>query len=73
MSAITSRVPPKCPHCETIQTIPEWSENAGENEMVYLWHCAACGHEFETKDRAVDEQTSDDELAEEFLPNLVVE
>jgi hypothetical protein len=32
-----------------------------------------CGHEFETRDRPVDEQMSEDELAEEFLPNLVVE
>ena len=72
MSANIPQVPPKCAHCETIQTIPEWSENAG-NEMVYFWHCMACGHEFETRDRPVGGQMSNDELAEEFLPNLVVE
>jgi Zn ribbon nucleic-acid-binding protein len=72
MSAITPRVPPKCAHCETIQTLPEWSENAGD-EMVYFWRCMTCGHEFETRDRPVDGQMSEDELAEEFLPNLVVE
>lgn len=72
MSAMTPRVPPKCAHCETIQTIPEWSENAGD-ERVFFWHCMTCGHEFETRDRAADGQMSEGELAEEFLPNLVVE
>jgi Zn ribbon nucleic-acid-binding protein len=72
MSAFTPRVSPKCARCETIQTIPEWSENAG-NETVYFWRCMTCGHEFETRDRPVDGQMSEDELAEEFLANLVVE
>jgi hypothetical protein len=41
--------------------------------MVFFWHCMTCGHEFETRDRAADGQMSEGELAEEFLPNLVVE
>ena len=73
MSAMTPGVPPKCAHCETIQTVPEWSEIADENEMVYFWRCMTCGHEFETRDRGADGQMSGGELAEEFLPNLVVE
>ena len=73
MSAIAPRLPPKCTHCKAVQTTPEWSENAGENEMVYFWRCTACGHEFETRGRTVDRQLSKDELAEEFLPNLIVE
>ena len=73
MSAIAPRLPPKCTHCKAVQTTPEWSENAGESEVLYFWHCTACGHEFETRGCTVDRQLSKDELAEEFLPNLVVE
>ena len=49
MSAIGPRLPPKCTHCKAVQTTPEWSENAGESEVLYFWHCTACGHEFETR------------------------
>ena len=73
MSAIAPRLPPKCTHCKAVQTTPEWSENAGESEVLYFWHCTACGHEFETRGCTVDRQLSKDELAEEFLPNLIVE
>jgi Zn ribbon nucleic-acid-binding protein len=73
MSAITPRVPPKCAHCETIQTLPEWSESMRENETTRFWRCMTCGYEFETTDHFVEPQPSNDELAEEFLPNLVVE
>jgi Zn ribbon nucleic-acid-binding protein len=73
MSVVSPRLPPKCAHCKTIQTTPEWSETGGENEVVYFWRCTACGHEFETKDHSTRPQMSRDELAEEFLPNLVVE
>lgn len=73
MSAIAPRLPPECTRCKAVQTTPEWSENAGENEVVYFWRCAACGHEFETRDGLVDRQPSEDELAEEFLPSLVIE
>ena len=72
MSAIAAR-PAKCPHCETIQTLPEWSENKSENEATQFWRWMTCGREFETTDSFVEPQPSKDELAEEFLPNLVVE
>lgn len=72
MSATAAR-PPKCPQCETIQTLPEWSESMRANETTHCWRCMTCGHEFETTDRFVEPQPSKDELAEEFLPNLVVE
>ena len=36
MSAIAPRLPPKCTHCKAVQTTPEWSENAGESEVVFL-------------------------------------
>jgi Zn ribbon nucleic-acid-binding protein len=69
----TAPRPPKCPHCETIQTLPEWSESARENETTNVWRCMACGQEFETTDSFVEPEPSKDELAAEFLPNLVVE
>jgi Zn ribbon nucleic-acid-binding protein len=72
VSAIAVR-PPKCPHCETIQTLPEWSENESENEATHIWRCMTCGYEFETMDHFVESQQSKDTLADEFLPNLVVE
>ena len=72
MSATAAR-PPKCPHCETIQTLPEWSESMRENETTRFWRCMTCGYEFETTDHFTEPQPSKDELAEEFLPNLVVE
>jgi len=43
------------------------------NETTRLWHCMTCGYEFETTDGFVEPQPSKDELAGEFLPNLVVE
>jgi hypothetical protein len=73
MSTASSRLAPSCTHCKAILTEPEWSEIADENEIVYFWRCAACGHQFETREHSVDRQPSEDELAEEFLPNLVVE
>jgi len=72
MSAGASQQP-KCPHCGIIPGLPEWSENVGENETARFWRCVACGHEFETRENLVERQPSGAELAEEFLPNLVVE
>jgi hypothetical protein len=43
------------------------------NETTHFWRCMTCGYEFETTDHFVEPQPSNDELAEEFLPNLVVE
>ena len=72
MSATAVR-PPKCPHCRTIQTLPEWSESMQADETTHLWRCMACGCEFETTDPFAEPQPTKGELAEEFLPNLVVE
>ncbi|HEY8274557.1 MAG TPA: hypothetical protein VIG56_08395 [Pseudolabrys sp.] len=72
MSATAAR-PPKCPRCETIQTLPEWSESMRTDETTHFWRCMTCGNEFETMDHLAEPQPSKAELAEEFLPNLVVE
>lgn len=71
--SVTPRLPPTCAHCKTIQTMPEWSENAGDNEIAFFWRCSTCGQEFETREHLVDPQMSKDELVETFLPDLVVE
>ena len=72
MSKVGSGLAPSSTRCKAILAEPEWSEIAGENEIVYFWRCVACGQEFETRGRA-DHQIPKGELAEEFLPNLVVE
>ena len=43
------------------------------NETTRFWRCMTCGYEFETINRFAEPQPSRDELAAEFLPNLVVE
>jgi hypothetical protein len=61
-----------CPHCGTALAEPEWSESAGDQEVAYFWRCAACGNQFETRGTAT-RVPSLGELAEEFLPSLVIE
>jgi hypothetical protein len=73
MSAIASRDPTKCPNCGTDLSLSEWSESVSENETTHFWCCDVCGREFETRDKSVQPQLSEAELAEEFLPKLVVE
>jgi hypothetical protein len=73
MSAVAPQLLPKCTHCNATQIVPEWSENVNENEVAYFWRCMVCGHEFETRDHPAGQEPSDEELAETFLPNLVVE
>lgn len=62
----------KCARCGGTLIGPEWSENVGDGGCVHIWHCPDCSLEFETTDTAVEKTESDAELAEEFLPNLLV-
>jgi len=62
-----------CPHCNALLKHPEWSENVGEHQVAYIWRCTNCGHQCETLDEGVIPEPSAAELAEEFLPKLVVE
>jgi len=73
MSVIPERASARCPNCHTVLSLLEWSETVRENETTCIWRCTACGREFETKDDFVEREPSNAELAEEFLPNLVVE
>ena len=62
----------KCTQCGTRLIFPKWSESTSEQESTNIWHCAACGHEFETKDSIIEQRPSYPELVQEFLPNLLV-
>jgi hypothetical protein len=53
--------------------LSEWSESVSESETTHFCRCGVCGREFETRDKSVERQLSEAELAEEFLPKLVVE
>jgi hypothetical protein len=54
-------------------SLPEWSESLSENETAHFWRCGVCGREFETRDKSVERHLTEAELAEVFLPKLVVE
>jgi Zn ribbon nucleic-acid-binding protein len=62
----------KCAQCGAKLVFPEWSERTSELESTNIWHCVVCGCEFETKDNIIEQQPSDTELVQEFLPNLLV-
>lgn len=62
-----------CPQCGISVRRPEWSESVANQEVLCMWRCTGCGNRFETRGPSVGEEPSPAELAEEFLPNLVVE
>lgn len=62
----------RCAHCGTALLFPEWSESVGEHESTQIWHCIVCGHEFETTDDVIEQEPSEAELVQEFLPSLLV-
>jgi rubredoxin len=62
-----------CPHCGTMLTRPEWSERLSETQIARIWCCSSCGYQYETTVDGAGHEPSAAELAEEFLPDLVVE
>ena len=62
----------KCVQCGTPLIVPEWSETVDAGQAVHIWHCSVCEHEFETTDQCVELGPTEGELAQEFLPNLLV-
>ena len=62
----------KCAQCGRTLIGPEWSENVADGGCVHIWQCRVCSCEFETTDNVVEKTESEAELAEEFLPNLLV-
>jgi transcription elongation factor Elf1 len=65
--------PLTCPRCGTVLNQPVWSESVSEQQVANVWRCTSCGYQCETRDEGVAHEPSAAELAEEFLPNLVVE
>jgi hypothetical protein len=61
-----------CDRCHAYLPAPEWSESLSERETVHLWSCPVCGNEFQTVDDRAEPVFSEAELAQEFLPNLMV-
>ena len=66
------RISTMCERCKTHLIAPEWSEAINERETVHIWSCSVCGSEFQTVDECAEPVLSENELAEEFLPNLLV-
>jgi len=62
-----------CARCGALLKHPEWSESVSEYQVAYVWRCTSCGHQCETRDEGTIREPSAAELAEEFLPKLVVE
>ena len=62
-----------CPRCGTVLKQLEWSESINEQQVARVWRCTKCGHQCETREEGVTYEPSATELAEEFLPRLVVE
>lgn len=66
------RISTACDRCKTHLITPEWSESINERQTIHIWSCPICGNEFQTVDERAERTFSDDDLAQEFLPNLLV-
>ncbi len=71
-SIVSLLAPTTCARCKAFLFIPEWSETVNTNETIQIWHCPICGHEFETVGTNASQAMSDDEVIEDFFPNLLV-
>jgi len=71
-SIAARRISTACDRCKTHLVGPEWSECINERETVHIWSCPICGNEFQTIDDRAERTFSENELAQEFLPNLLV-
>jgi Zn ribbon nucleic-acid-binding protein len=66
------RISAQCDRCQTHLIAPEWSEYIGPSEMIHIWRCPICGHEFETVDNRSEQTVSEAEAIEDFFPSLLV-
>ena len=66
------RISAACNKCKTHLIAPEWSECINDRQTLHFWCCPICGNEFETVDDRAERVLSEAELAQEFLPNLLV-
>jgi uncharacterized paraquat-inducible protein A len=37
----------RCEQCDSLLTVPEWSEQVGARCVRHLWSCDICGYQFE--------------------------
>ncbi len=66
------RTSAECERCRIPLIAPAWSEIVDANETIHIWRCPICGREFETSENKVVRTMSDDEIIEDFFPNLLV-
>ncbi len=71
-SIASLRISAQCTRCGTPLIVPAWSEAINDTEWVHIWSCPLCANEFETVDRRAEPAVSEDELVQDFLPNLLV-
>ena len=38
---------PRCEQCDSLLTVPEWSEQVNVRCVRHLWSCDVCGYQFE--------------------------
>ena len=62
----------ECARCGEELTAAAWSGPTGAQELRNLWHCPNCGYMFESLD-PIGDALLPIELAEKFLPRLVIE
>jgi transcription elongation factor Elf1 len=74
MSSSVESPPPttECTRCKMQVIGPEWSEGIDDRQTIHMWRCPICGNEFETIEDRIEQPVPDDELVDEFLPNLMV-
>jgi hypothetical protein len=73
MGGVAPVQPHVCPCCGTVLKQPKWWERVNDGEMACVWRCAKCNYYSETRVKSFGHEPSAAELAEEFLPKLVVE
>lgn len=71
-SAASSRISAECTRCQTHLIQPQWSEWMSPDKTIHIWSCPVCGNEFETVDNCGAPAIPDEQLVDEFLPNLLV-
>jgi Zn finger protein HypA/HybF involved in hydrogenase expression len=71
-STTSSRPAAACPTCSTLLLTPDWSESAGTDKTLHLWHCPMCGSDFQTVDEDTCAHVSDADAMREFWPTLLV-
>ena len=62
----------KCAQCGEDLIASMWSGHVSVTEVRHFWCCGNCGYMFDTLDPTEVKEKLPTELAEEFLPSLLV-